>query len=157
MSTTVIKGIRLTLSGPTILQLSVVRRGSPDYNAEATFFTVSLKNESDGPKTLPFDELRRNVALKYRNPVTASEILDNRTPPPKLDGSVQKLLPGKTEKFEVVFDYPAAIAPMKDGVAVLWFCVNWKSDWLRKSAYVDGAYDWNESFELCREVRIKDK
>jgi hypothetical protein len=35
--------------------------------------------------------------------------------------------------------------------------VKWESDWLRRSAYAPGAYDWNESFELCREIRITDK
>jgi hypothetical protein len=157
MSSTVINGIHLSLSGPTTLPLSVVRQDSPDYDGEAAFFTVSLKNESDQTKILPFDELRRNAVTKYRNPATAAEFVDNRTPPPKLDGSVQKLPPGKTKTFEVVFEYPARIATMKDRVAVLWFCVKWESNWLRKTAYAPGAYDWNESFELCREIRIVDK
>jgi hypothetical protein len=157
MSSTVINGVHLSLSGPDTLPLAVVRRGSPDYDAEAAFFTVSLKNESEDTKTLPFDELRRNVVLNYRNQETAAEYSDNRTPPPKFDGAVQVLPPGKTKKFEVVFDYPAGIATMKNRVAVLWFCVKWESKWLRKSAYAPGAYDWNESFELCREIRIVDE
>lgn len=154
MSQTVVKDIRLSLTGPQTLPLAIALRDSPAYDAQRNFFTVSMRNESGAPRTLPFDELRRNIVLVYRNPATAAEVVDNRSPPPKLDGSVEKLAPGETKTFEVIFDYPSSIATMKDHVAVLQFCVKWESGWLRKSAYAPNAYNWNESFELCREIRI---
>lgn len=156
MSQTVVKNIRVSLAGPETLPLSLVLRDSPAYDGPRNFFTISLKNESGSKKILPFDELRRNIVLIYRNSVTAAEIIDNQSPPPKLDGSVEELVPGETKAFPVIFDYPARIATMSDRIAVLRFCVKWDSVWLRKSAYVLGAYDWNESFELCREIRIVD-
>jgi len=157
MSETVIKGIRLTFTGPDTLPLSVVLRDSPAYDGPRNFFTVSLKNESGKTKTLPFDEIRENTITKYRNPDTGAEIVDNQTPPPKFNGSVEKLAPGETKTYEAVFEYPASIATMKNKVAVLQFCAKWQSDWLRKAAYAAGSYDWNESFELCREIRIVDQ
>jgi len=157
MSETVVKEIRISFTGPQTIPLSVALRDSPAYNGPRNFFTVALKNNSRNTKTLPFDELQRNTVTKYRNSVTGAEIIDNRTPPPKLDGSVVKLAPGDTKTFQVVFEYPATIASMKNGVVVLQFCVKWENDWLRKSAYAPGAYDWNESFELCREIRITDE
>lgn len=150
----VLKGVRLSLTGPETLPLPVVLRNSPAYDAPRNFFTVSIKNESASMRTLALDELRRSLVLVYRNPATAAEKTDNRTSPPKLGSSVEKLAPGETKSFQVVFEYPADIARMKDHVTLLRFCVKWESAWLRKSAYAPGAYDWNESFELCREIRI---
>jgi len=157
MSELVIKGIRLSLAGAQTLPLSVMRRDTPAYDGPRTFFTVSLKNESDGTRILPLDELRRNVVLVYRNPSTGAEVVDNRTPPPKRDGSVEALAKGEAKTFQVVFAYPQTIAVMRDHVAVLQFCVKWVGSWLRASTYAPGAYDWNESFELCREIRILDE
>lgn len=157
MTEIVIDGIRLSLSGPETLPLPVVLRDSPAYDGPRNFFKVSLKNESGQPRSLPFDELRRNVVLVYRNPATDAEVVDNRTPPPKLDGSVERLAPGETKTFEVVFEYPAQIATMEKRVAVLQFCVKWEADWLRSTAYAPGAYDWNASYELCNEIRIFDE
>jgi len=157
MSETVVNEVRLSLAGPQTLPLSIVLRDSPTYDGPRNFFTVSLKNESGKTRALPFDELRRNIVTIYRNPVTSAEIIDNRTPPPKFDGSVEALAPGQNKTFLVIFEYPASIATMNNGVAVLQFCVKWESDWLRKSAYAPGVYDWNESFELCREIRIVDE
>lgn len=157
MINTVVKDIRLTLNGPEILPLSVVLRGGAAYDGPRNFFTVALTNESDDSKLLPFDELRRNTVLVYRNLATGAEIIDNRTPPPKRDGSVEKLAPGETKTFQVVFEYPARIATMEDRVAVLQFCAKWEASWLRTSAYTSRAYDWNESFEVCREIRITEK
>lgn len=157
MTEIVIDGIRLSLSGPETLPLSVVLRDSPAYDGPRNFFKVSLKNESHQPRSLPFDELRRNIVLVYRNPATDAEVVDNRTPPPKLDGSVEGLTPGETKTFEVVFEYPAQIATMEKRVAVLQFCIKWETDWLRSAAYASGAYDWNESFELCNEIRLVDE
>ncbi|WP_157223051.1 hypothetical protein ACO1KB_04390 [Leptospira interrogans serovar Szwajizak] len=92
MSEYVIKGIRLSMEGPSTLPLSVVRRDSLAYDGSRSFFTISLKNESDHIKNIPLDELRRNVVLVYRNSFTGVEIVDNRTSPPKLDGLIEKLL-----------------------------------------------------------------
>jgi hypothetical protein len=157
MADLVIKDIRLSLTGAQTLPLAVVLRKSPAYDAQRNFFTVTLKNESGETKKLPFDELRRNVVLVYRNPATGAEIVDNRTPPPKRDGSVEKLASGETKSFQVVFEYPGSIATMKDHVAVLQFCVKWEASWLRAADYTPGAFDWNESFELCQEIRIFDE
>lgn len=154
MSEIVTKNVRISFTGPEALPLPVVLRDSPAYDGPRTFFTVTLKNESGRKTNLPFDELRRNIVLIYRNPATRAEIIDNRSPPPKLDGSVEELAPGESKKFQVIFDYPAEIATMKDRVALLRFCVKWDNGWLRKAAYAAGAYDWNESFELCNEIRI---
>ena len=154
MSETIINGVRVSFEGPPELPLSVVLRESPAYDAPRNFFTVLLKNVSGQVKTLPFDELRRNIVSIYRNPATGAEIIDNRTPPPKLDGSVEELAPGQTKTFQVIFEYPAKIATMKNRVAVLRFCAKWDSVWLRKSAYAPDAFDWNESYELCREIRV---
>ena len=65
-----------------------------------------------------------------------------------------RLAPGETKSYQVIFEYPAGIATMKNRVAVLQFCAKWDSSWLRKKAYAPNAYDWNESSELCRELRI---
>jgi hypothetical protein len=157
MSETVLKDVRLSLEGPRSLPLAVVLRSSPAYDGPRNFFTVSLKNESARRWRLPLDEIRRNVVLVYRNPVTGGQTIDNRTPPPKMDGSVEDLLPGEIKTFQVVFEYPASIATMKDRVAILQFCVKWDSAWLRKSTYLPDSYDWNESFELCREIQIVDQ
>lgn len=157
MSETIIKDVRVALAGPQKLPLSAALRGGPAYDGPRNFFTVSLTNESRNARTLPFDELRRNIVRIYRNPDMSTEIIDNRTPPPKLDGSVEQLAPGETKTFQVVFDYPASIATMTNHVALLRFCIKWESDWLRKSAYQPGSYDWNESFELCHEIRVIDE
>ena len=157
MSELVVDGIRLALAGPDSLPLAAVRRGSPSYDPERGFFTVSLKNESGRRRILPFDELRRSVVLVYRNPSTGQEIIDNRTPPPKRDGAVEGMSPGETKTFQVVFDYPESIATFHDHVARLRFCVRWENRWLRAATYAPGAYDWNESFEVCREVGIVDQ
>ena len=157
MSDQVVNGVRLSLAGPQTLPLAVVRRGSPTFDNARAFFTVSMTNESGGRKTLPFDELRRGVVLVYRNPSTGAELVDNRTPPPKRDGSVEALPPGGTKTFQVVFDYPASIATFKDHVAALQFCVKWESKWLRTETYRPGSYDWNESYEVCHEIHIVDE
>jgi hypothetical protein len=157
MPETLIDGISLSLSGPKRLPLSVVLRSSPTYDGQRTFFEVSLKNESRHIRSLPFDELRRNVVLVYRNPATNAEIVDNRTPPPKLDGAVERLSPGATKTFQVAFEYPAGIATMEKREAALQFCVKWESDWLRHQAYAPGAFDWNASFEVCDELRVVDE
>ena len=157
MSEKVIKQIRLSFTGPESLPLAVVRRESPDYDGPRSYFTVSLKNESDGPVSLPLDELKRNVVMVYRNPATGREKVDNRTPPPKMDGAVESLQAGKTTSFQVVFEYPADLATTKNRVAELEFCVKWKKEWLRDSAYAPRAYNWNESYELCRQIRIVDE
>jgi hypothetical protein len=157
MADLIVKGIRLSLAGPQTLPLSVVLRSSPAYDGERSFFTVSLTNESGGGRTLPFDELRRNIVLVYRNPSSGAEIIDNRTPPPRRVGVVEELPQGETKTFQVVFAYPESIATMREHVAALQFCVKWESGWLRSSTYAPGAYDWNESFELCREIRILDE
>lgn len=157
MSAAQVNGIRLSLAGASALPLAVTSRGSPSYDGPRNFFTVSLENVSTRRLTLPFDELRRNVVRVYRNPSTGAEITDNRTPPPKLDGSVEELAPGETKTFQVIFEYPARLATMEHGVALLHFCVKWESDWLRKSAYAASAYTWNEPFELCQEIRVLDR
>jgi hypothetical protein len=154
MSETVLQDVVVSLSGPQSLPLAVVTRGDPAYDARQNFFTVSLRNESDKPKTLPLPEIGRHSVTKYRNPETQAEVVDNRTPPPRLNGAVETLAPGESKHFQVVFEYPARIATRKANVEILQFCVAWNHDWLRKSAYVPGSYDWNESFEVCREIRI---
>jgi hypothetical protein len=153
MSETVIDGIHLSLSGPETLPLSVVLRGSPTYDGPRCFFNVSVKNESDRTRSLPFDEMRRNIVSIYRNSAGAERV-DNRTPPPKAVGTVEALPPGVTKSFQVVFEYPASIAIMKKREALFQFCIKWESAWLRSTAYAPDAYDWNPSFELCREIRI---
>lgn len=157
MSDLLLNGIRLSLDTPEALPLSAVLRGTPKYDAPRTFFTVSLKNESGKKRVLPFDELRRSTVRVYRNPATGAEIVDNRTPPPKRDGSVDEIAPGATRTFQVVFEYPKSIAVMKERVAVLQFCVKWDATWLRANTYTPGSYDWNESFEICRQIRILDE
>lgn len=157
MSEVLIDGIRLSLAGPARLPLAVVLRDSPGFDGPRNFFEVSLKNESSQTRTLPFDELRRNVVLVYRNPATQAEIVDNRTPPPKLDGSVETLSPGATKTFQVAFEYPTSIVTMEKREAALQFCVKWESDWLRHQAYAPGAFDWNASFEVCDELRVVDE
>jgi hypothetical protein len=131
-----------------------VTRGDPAYDASRNLFTVTLRTDSSRPKTLPLPEISRNSITKYRNPETGVEVVDNRTPPPRLDGAVETLAPGESKQFQVVFEYPARIATSTADVVVLQFCVTWNRDWLRKSAYLPGSYDWNESFEVCREIRI---
>lgn len=157
MSETIVKEMKVSLTGPQTLPLSVVRRGSPSYDPERNFFTITLENQSSETRTMPFDEIGQNVVLIYRNPQTKRGFTDNRTPPPDPEPPVEKIGPGVTRSFQVVFDYPGSIAKMEKGVAVLQFCVKWQSEWLRKSAYAPSAYDWNESFELCREIRITDE
>jgi hypothetical protein len=154
MSETVIKDVRLTFSGPESLPLAVVTRGNPAYDGERAFFTVSVRNNSDKPRALPLPEIRRHCVTKYRNPETGAEFVDNRTPPPKLDGAVETVAAGETKQFKVIFEYPERIAARKDATSIFQFCVAWNREWLRKSAYTPGSYDWNESFELCREIRI---
>lgn len=154
MSEILAKEVRLSFTGPQTLPLPVVLRDSPAYDAPRNFFTVTLKNESSKQQTIPFDELQRNTITKYRNPDTGAEIVNNRTPPPKQDGAVLVLAPGETKSFQVVFEYPAKLQDLKNKVAELSFCVKWESSWLRKQAYAPDAYNWNESFELCREIRI---
>ncbi|EJO80364.1 hypothetical protein FFZ99_08415 [Leptospira interrogans] len=157
MSEQIIKGVSLSLKGPSTLPLSVVLRESPDYDGSRNLFTVSLKNESSRTIKLPLDELRRNVVLVYRNSFTGAEIIDNRTPPSKLDGSIEKLGPGETKAFQVVFAYPEVIASQKGRAEAFTFCVKWDANWLRTSAYSPNAYDWNESFLLCQEIRIVER
>ena len=154
MSETVLQDVVVSLSGPPSLPLAVVTRGDPASDPGQNFFTVSLKNESAKSKRLPLPEISRHCVTKYRNPETGVEIVDNRTPPPRLNGAVETLAPGESKHFQVVFEYPARIATRKATVEILQFCVAWNHDWLRKSAYAPGSYDWNESFEVCREIRI---
>lgn len=146
--------MRITLGGPKTLPLSVTLRGSPSYDGQRNFFTVSFKNESKRTRRIPFEELRRNVITKYLNPATGAELVHNRTPPPKRNGSVEEFAPGEIKTFQVVFEYPTSIASMKDREAVIRFCIKWESQWLRKAAYADDAFDWNGSYELSEEIRI---
>ncbi len=156
MSETVINGIKLSFTGPEQLPLSVVLRDSPAYDGPCNFFTVSFTNKSGRTRKLPFDELQRNVVMRYRNPVSHAEEVDNQTPPPKMDGAVDTLVVGETKMFQVIFNYPTQIVTMKDNIAVIEFCVQWKKEWLRDQAYTEVAYDWNESYQLCRQIRIVD-
>lgn len=157
MQETKINGIHLSLAGPEKLPLSMVLRSSPTYDGSSNFYTVSLRNDSNRNLKLPFDELSRNTVTKYRDMSTSAEFTDNRTPPPKLDGAVEQFTPGEIKTFQVVFEYPLRIATMNNGIANILFCVKWEGDWLRKSSYVNESFDWNESFELCREICIVDK
>lgn len=157
MSELLINGIRLSFIGRQVLPLSVILRDSPNYDGASNFFTVSLKNESSSIKALPFDELRRNTITKYKNTETAVEFVNNKVPPPRPHGLIEEFNPGETKSFQVVFEYPTSIVTMHNRVATLQFCVKWQSDWLRKSTYTAGSYDWNESFEICREIRIIDE
>ena len=155
MSDQLIDGIRVSFSGPELLPLAVVTRGNPAYDGPRNFFTVAIKNESDRERRLPFDEIRRNIVLVYGNPATRAQEVDNRTPPPRATGTVEALPPGAARSFQVVFAYPASIATMAQGVALLRFCIKWESGWLRSATYPAGAYDWNPSFQLCRDLRIE--
>ncbi len=156
MSEIIVEGIRLSMEGANSFPLAVMHPDSPDYDRASQFFTVSLTNLSDRRKTLPFDELSRNYSRVYRNPATGEELFDNEIPPPKDDGSVEKLAPGSTKTFIVVFEYPEEIVKFENGKVTLQFCAKWEDSWLRKAAYKPGAYDWNESFELCHEIIITD-
>lgn len=157
MSDTVIDGIRISFAGPSRLPLSVVSRKSPQYDAKRTFFTVTLKNESPDTHKLPFDELRRTIVLVYGNPETKEQEVDNHSPPPRRVGLVETVPPGEQREFQVVFEYPARIAPLKDGGVHLRFCVRWESAWLRAATYTTERYDWNPSFQLCRDVHVVDE
>lgn len=157
MSELVVEGVRLTLTGPETLPLAAVHPDSPAYDPSRAFFTVALRNESRRRRILPFDELRRNVVLVYRDRSTGAEFVDNRTPPPRRNGAVEELPVGGDKSFQVVFAYPETIARLEDGAAALQFCVRWDRDWLRADEYAPGAYDWNETFELCRELRVVDE
>jgi hypothetical protein len=154
MSEAVVQDVVVSLAAPQSLPLAVVRRGTPAFDPEQTFFTVLVSNKSDKPKRLPFSEISRNVATKYRNPETGAEVVNNRTPPPRLDGAVETLAPGASKQFQVVFEYPDGIATRQASVEPIQFCVQWNRDWLRQATYTPGSYDWNESFEVCREIRI---
>lgn len=157
MSEIVLQDVRVTLSGPESLPLPVVTRGNPAYDGPRNFFTVSFKNESGQTKKLPLPEISRGSVARYRNPDTGAEFVDNRTSPPRFDGAVEALAPGETKNFQIIFEYPPKIAARRNGAAVIQFCAVWNRDWLRKNAYPAKAYDWNESFDLCREVRIVDE
>jgi len=74
MSETAVKDIKVSLTGPQTLPLSVLRRGSPAYDPERSFFTVTLENQSRQTKALPFQEIGQNAVLIYRNPQTKREI-----------------------------------------------------------------------------------
>lgn len=155
MSDLLIDGIRVSFSGPQSLPLAVVTRGNPAYDGPRSYFTLTLKNESDRPRSLPFDEISRNTVRVYGNPATRAQVVDNRAPPPKLDGEVEPLAPGGAKSFQIVFAYPAGIATMNQGVADLRFCAKWEAAWLRSTSYQAGSYDWNASFQLCRNLRIE--
>jgi len=154
MSETVIDGIRISFTGPDQLPLEVVSRDSPAYDAPRNFFTVTMKNESERSRKLPFDELRRTTVLVYGNPDTKAQEVDNESPPPRRVGLVETLPAGEQRAFQVVFAYPARIAPLKDGAVRLRFCVRWEAAWLRAASYTADAYDWNHSFQLCRDLQI---
>ncbi len=154
MSDTVIDGIRISFSGPDSLPLGVVLRGSPAYDAPRNFFTVTLRNESPSSRNLPLDELKRSIVLVYGNPETKEQEIDNKSPPPRRVGIVEMLPPGEQRQFQVIFAYPANIAPIKNGVANLRFCVRWESTWLRAATYPTDSYDWNPTFQLCRDLKI---
>ncbi len=156
MSELEINGIQLSLIGPRTLPLSAVQPGNPNYDAQKGFFTISMKNGSDSDKQIPFDEISRNTVMIYRNPATEKEILDNRVPPPKEEGIVEKFSPGEIKSYQVVFAYPESLAQYENKVAQLQFCVKWDNKWLRVSTYPSNAFDWNESFELCRNIEITD-
>jgi hypothetical protein len=157
MSTAVVGGIQITLTGPESLPQSAVRPASPTYNPTRGTFTVVLKNETSARKVLPFDEISRNIALVYRNPSTRAELVDNHPPPPKRNGAVEAFAAGASRSFDVIFTYPESIATMKDHIAVLSFCIKWESNWLRAEYYRPKSYDWNESFEVCRQIRVLDE
>lgn len=154
MLETMVRGVRIRFSGAESLPLAVVQRSSPAYDSARNFFTVTMKNESSQTLHLPFDEISRNTVLVYRHPVTHEVSLDNRTPPPRKQGLVTELLPGALQSYQVVFEYPQQMAAIANGVAEVQFCVRWQSDWLRQNSYEPGSYNWNESFELCQQVKI---
>ena len=105
-------------------------------------------------RKLPLDELKRNIVLAYGNPETKEQEVDNQTPPPRRVGIVETVPPGEQREFQVVFAYPAKIAPLTNDVVNLRFCIRWESTWLRAASYTADAFDWNPAFQLCRNVQI---
>jgi len=150
-------GVSLTLTGPDALPLAVANRMGSEYNMERCLFQLAVKNVSDTVKNMPYDELKGGTIQVYRRIQDKKEIIDNRTKPPKKKGIVDRFLPGEEKSHSVLFEYQPAIAKYEHNIAKIQFCVKWDAGWLRASSYDSGAVDWNESFELCREIRIIDE
>lgn len=154
MSEIIVKGMKVTLNGPEQFMLSQVHPDSLAYDLAAKLYTVSFSNVANEDKRLPFDEISRNIGAVYRDPVSNAELSHHHPPPPKDDGATEIFSPGGTQSFRVNFEYPESIVAMKDGRALLQFCLKWEGSWLRAAAYKPDSFDWNESFELCQEVII---
>jgi hypothetical protein len=147
-------GIQLSLTAPDPLRAAAVQPGSPGFDMSQTIFRVTLRNVSTQPITLPFDEIRRNVVRVYTNLETNVVHTDNRTPPPTRKGLVETLAPGQGREITVQFHYPDMLVTDPSKEIKLRFCVQWRREWLRSQYYQAGSYQWNESFDVCKDIRI---
>jgi hypothetical protein len=147
-------GIQLTITAPDHLRAAAVQQGSPEFDMNQTIFRVTLRNVSTQPITLPFDEIRRNVVRVYTNLATSVVHTDNRIPPPTRKGLVETLAPGQSREITVQFHYPDMLVSSTDKELKLRFCVQWRREWLRSQYYQPGSYQWNEPFDVCKDIRI---
>lgn len=156
MSEKTINGISVNISGPQSLPISIASDKSPKHVPSKTFFTITVKNETDSNVVIPFDEISRNRIRIYRNPETGAEYINNRTPPPRAEGIVADFSPNESKSFQAVFDFPEAIAKFTDKKTTIQFCVQWEKKRLRSATYTENSFDWNEDFEICQEIVIID-
>ncbi len=156
MSEVQVDSMRISLTGPASLERSVIERTSPSYDGQQALFKVTITNASGDFRRLPFDELARHVVRVYRHPATKAEWIDNRTPPPKMNGAVIALAPGASRGFPLLFEFPSRLLEQDAKTQQVQFCARWDSTWLREAAYAPQAFDWNQGFEVCTDLRLVD-
>lgn len=156
MQKTTIDGATIELSAPVDVPEATIRPDSPTYNAGAAAVAVTFRNELGHPLSAPLDEIGNGLVLIYAVAGRGEPLVDNATPPPPHDGAVITLAPGDAHVVRMSFQYPEQLmpAPMREPVVVR-FCVRWREEWLRTKNYQPGSVQWNKSFEVCADIRIR--
>jgi hypothetical protein len=154
MEQTTIDGMRIVLEGPATLRESVIRPESPSFDPSAAAWQLTFCNESPRVFKAPLEEIGNGLVRVYtvggKDP-----LVDNRTPPPPVDGKVTALEPGASVSVPLDFSYPQSLmpSPFVDPASVE-YCVQWRQEWLRDSNYAPHDVQWNASFDFCGSVRI---
>ncbi len=150
-----INGVRLTLTAPDAVHPDVLDTKHPDHDPLAVVAELVFENISPAPLKLPLEEIGNGLVRIYLVEDQPTPLVDNRIPPPPVDGAVATLLPGANHVERRRIDWPPILSrPTQAAPVSLTFCLEWQADWLRAGNYAPGAVQWNADFKLCEVVEV---
>lgn len=148
-------GVRLTLTVPGAVHPDVLNPQHPDHDPLSVVAELAFENISSDPIAAPLEEIGNGLVRIYAVENEPAPVIDNRIPPPPVDGAVVSLAPGGRHVERRRIDAPPILSrPKKDAPVALTFCLEWKAEWLRQSNYAAGAVQWNPDFRLCETVMV---